>query len=140
MKDKQFYDRNEYYTIGLSALIVIALIIVVAVKILQVTIEDNINNRVTTELEFLAKEQTDIVNKQIRNQFERSTIIADMIEKGIDFSNKKDQRVLSSIRDQLELCMLGYADRNGNVINYMGEEMGSISARQYFREVCSGEK
>lgn len=60
MKDKQFYDRNEYYTIGLSALIVIALIIVVAVKILQVTIEDNINNRVTTELEFLAKEQTDI--------------------------------------------------------------------------------
>ena len=40
MKDKQFYDRNEYYTIGLSALIVIALIIVVAVKILQVTIED----------------------------------------------------------------------------------------------------
>lgn len=140
MKDKFFQSKKEQYLVCVSVLVVIAVIFAFAVKISQTTIEGNINNRVTTELEFLAQEQAELVNKQIENQFSRSSIIAGMVESGVDFSDAKDQKILLSLTEELQLCMLGYADKNGDVINYKGEQMGNISDRPYFKEVLTGKK
>ena len=56
------------------------------------------------------------------------------------FSDEKNYDMLKQIVEKNELCMLAYADENGEVVTYQGEMIGNIVDRAYFSKIITGEK
>ena len=70
MKNK-IYTYKEHCIISLSIAIVIGVILIVAGWISKSTIESNVIRRVIDESEFLSKQQAELKNNVIDEQFER---------------------------------------------------------------------
>ena len=136
-KEKRFMSRTLF---SITVLIVILSVGILSEKIMHETLEVNTDSRVLKESCFLVKEQSSIVDKKLEEQFASVQTIVAMVEQGLDFSDKRDQKILEAITIEQDLCMLGIADGSGNVINYRGEEMGNISDRQYFTQVWNDKK
>lgn len=140
IKQEKFAHSRKNYLINFSILIVSTIIAVIVFGILNAMIEWNILDRVTDESKFLAAQQAELINKLIDDQFGKVSIIASMVENGLSFLEQKNHTVLKQIVQKNELCMLGYADENGDVITYQGETGGNIGDRTYFREIMTGKE
>lgn len=137
---KKIYENKEKYVISGSLLILVIVISIFTMWILRVTMEGNIIRRVTNESEFLAKQQAELISKQIDEQFNKVSTISGMIENGLSFYEGGNQKILSSFVEKNKLCTLAYADRKGEVLNYQGENIGNISGQTYFEDIISGRK
>lgn len=140
MNRKQLFPEKQKYVIRLSILIFAAVIIVFTMWLSRHTIEKNVAHRVTTESEFLARQQAELINQTIEEQFKLIDTIGGMIENGISFYEREDRVILKTFVDENELSLLGYADLEGNVISYKGKILGNISGSAYFQDVITGKK
>lgn len=137
---KKIYENKEKYAISGSILILVIVISLFVGYILRVTLDGNIIRRVTNESEFLAKQQAELINKQIYEQFKKVSTVSSMVENGLSFYESKNQKILGSFVEKNELRILAYADANGDVIDYQGKSMGSIAGQTYFDDIMSGRK
>lgn len=142
MKEKKadFADKKRIYLINISILIVAAVVAIIVFGILNTMIEWSIWGRVTDESKFLAAQQAELMSKLMDEQFSKASTISCMVENGLSFSDERDQAVLNQIVQKNELCMLAYADKNGDVTTYQGEVIGNIEDRAYFSDIISGKK
>ena len=137
-KNQRVYKKKKH-ALALSVFLTIILVMLLIVTSLNYTLKKNVYSRVIDESEFLAKQQSELINKVIEEQFHKLSTISSMVEAGLSFYDEKDRKILSAVVEQNELCMLAYADKKGNVITYQGEEIGSIADREYFTQIISGE-
>lgn len=138
-KQNSFIHKRRYL-INFSILIVVVILAVFVFGILNSMIRWNILGRVTDESKFLASQQAELINKIIDEQCDKTSSISGMVEKGLSFSDKKDKAILKQLVVKNELCMLAYADKNGDVVTYQGKMIGNIKNRKYFSEIISGRK
>ncbi len=131
--------ENRKVLVILSILVAVLLIVTVGM-IMVSTIEKNVVTRVKDESKFLASQEAESISNVIDNQFSFVSSVANMVEDGLEFSNPNDEYILKSLVVGNRLCMLAYADSNGDVMSYKGEVFGNISDRKYFTEVFSGKK
>lgn len=137
---KEFFANKKKIRIIISVLLIVAIIVVFISIILNLTIRKNIYERVKSETEFLARQQAEMINTQINEQFNIATTFACNIENGLSFHEKSQNKLISSIIDSHQLCMLAYADTNGNAISYQGNTLDNCADREYFSEIITGKK
>lgn len=140
MNQKKLYRNKEYSAINISILILIAISIILSCWLSQITAEKNVERRVTSESEFLARQQAEIIREVINEHFKKAATLAGMIENGLSFYDKENQDILNTFAEMNNLRMLGYADAKGNVITHTGDEIGNISDDTFFQEIVSGEE
>lgn len=134
----QISKKKEKYLIILLILAVVAVIITFVCSISRWTVEGNVVRRVNDESKFLAKQQAELINKAIEEQFNKVSTISDMIEKGMSFYDEKDREILTAFVTKNNIRTLGYTDKNGNAIDSNGKVIGDISNRTYFKNVIEG--
>ncbi len=132
--------RKGNLKITLSILVVIIIVMVLVSVLMYLTIEKNVRTRVKDESQFLAEQQVEFVDGSIEAQFKIVSCIAGLVERGLSFSDEGNRAILDTLVKKNTLCMLAYADENGDVMNYQGEVFGNVSDRDYFRDVFSGKK
>ncbi len=128
------------YKIGRSLFFVLAVLSIIIVIMTNLTINNIVKKRLTDETSFLVKQQAQLISQSIDNELKNVSVIAGMVEQGLSFVKESDQKMLESYVEINRLCMLAYADEEGNVTTYYGEEIGNISDREYFRDIISTKK
>ena len=136
---RDFIKTKKYFICLLTAAVVAGIVMIVVVA-LNVTIKKNVVERVTDESKFLAEQQAELVNKTIEEQFHKISTISGMVENGLSFLDAGEQKNLSTFVEKNEICMLAYADKNGNVTTYQGKKIENISKREYFSKVIDGKQ
>lgn len=124
-------------------ILLIALIMLTAYFLLIVSEEGfskNVSNRALKELVSTAEFQANMAEHVLDEQYLPLKTIAGIIESGVDFDSEEMIPVLDSMRQTYHLCMLGFADLDGNVVNYLGEELPSIRERNYFSLIVDGSR
>ena len=138
--EKKEFTRQKKRAMILSILVTLILVMVITITSLNYTLKKNVYSRAINESEFLAKQQCELINKTIEEQFHKISTISEMVEEGLSFYDEKNQTILNAFVKQNELSMLAYADRYGDVITYQGEKIENITDREYFTQIMSGEK
>lgn len=134
------FGNKKNYSIGFCVFLVVIVICLFVIGLTNYTTKGVVIKRVTDESGFLAKQQAQLIDQTMEDEFERVSTIAAMIENGLSFVDKKTQKVLRAVVETNELCMLAYADKNGNVITYQGKHLGNVADRDYFSEIITEEK
>lgn len=98
----------------------------------------NIESRALSELQSTANMQASAMMGILNEQFLHLTELAGSISTGGEFANVAIQPLLESAVQTYRLCMLGFADANGDVTSYKGEILGNIKDRSYFCDVIEG--
>lgn len=136
-KNKVSANKEKYFMI-LLGLIVTAVIVFLVGEISRWAMEGNVIRRVNDESKFLAKQQAELVNKVIEEQFNKVSTISGMMEKGLSFYDEKDRQILDAFVEKNNIRTLGYADEHGNAIDYEGKVIGDVSDYTYFKDVITG--
>ncbi len=143
-REKSNFTKNEIiennYKIGYSLFFVLAILSVVIVIMTNLTLNTIVKKRLTDETGFLVKQQSQLISQSIDDELKNISVIAGMVEQGLSFTKESNQEMLESYVEINKLCMLAYADEEGNVTTYYGEEIGNISNREYFSDIISGKK
>lgn len=82
--------------------------------------------------------QAATLEHNLNEQYQPLRIIAEMIENGGTFASEQMQPALEAMVSTQRLCMLGFADLNGDAISYTGEKRSNLSDRAYFYELING--
>lgn len=133
------HKKNPNWFIGISFIIVSALMIVFMSMLSKSSLNQNLENRVFAELKSTSTTQATTLKNHLEEQYQPLRVIADMLANGESFADEKMQPVLQSMVSTHKLCMLGFADLDGNAIGYDGNERGNLSDRAYFSSVASGQ-
>ncbi len=131
---------RKRYGISFGFFLMIAIICFFVLILSNYTINKVVQKRMTDETGFLAKQQAQLVSQAIEDEDKNVSTIATMIENGLSFDDEKDQGILEAVVETNRLCMLAYADKNGDVTTYQGKNIGNIREREYFSKVITGEK
>lgn len=131
--------RYSSWLLCVSFIVVVALTVTFAVVLSQSSTAQNVENRVFKELSSTAELQCSTLQHHIEEQYQPLMVIAAMLEDGETFASEEMKPMLDAMVDTHVLCMLGFADLDGNSIWYEGEPRGNISDRAYFQKVVSGE-
>ena len=134
----QIFEKKEKYFVILLVLAVAAVIVTFVGGISRWTVEGNVVRRVNDESQFLAKQQAELINKVIEEQFDKVSTISGMMEKGLSFYDEKDRKILQAFVEKNNIRTLGYIDKKGNAIDYRGKVIGDVSDRTYFKNVITG--
>lgn len=123
-----------------QSVLIIAVIIAVVFSVLvsQDSFDKNVANRALSELISTSEMQAEVSDYIMSEQYLPLKVIANAMEKGVEFDDDEIKPMLESTAKVNRLCMLGFADLNGDVINYKGETGGNISDREYFRDIVDG--
>ncbi len=136
---RDFIEKKKYF-IGILTFIVVVSIVMVIIVALNFTMKGNVIERVTDESKFLAEQQAELVNKTVEEQFHKISTISGMVGSGLSFFDAADQIILKTFVEKNEICMLAFADINGDVTTYQGQEIGNVSNRDYFSKVIGGQQ
>ncbi len=131
--------RYSSWPLYVSFVVVVALAVTFATELSKSSTVQIVENRVFKELSSTAELQCSTLQHRIEEQYQPLKLIAAMMEDGETFASEEMKPVLNSMIDTYVLCMLGFADLDGNSIWYDGETPGNISDRAYFQKVVSGE-
>ena len=131
--------KSSSWSLCASFVVVVALAVTFAVLLSQSSTEEIIENRVFKELSSTAELQCSTLQHHIEEQYQPLKVVAAMLEDGETFGSEEMKPMLNAIVDKYVLCMLGFADLDGNSVWYEGEPRGNISDRAYFQKVVSGE-
>ncbi len=139
MKFKYSYNKNPNRFIFVSFVIVIALMIGFILTISESSMNQNVENRVFKELKSTSGTQATMLKNHLEEQYQPLNVIADMISEGETFADEKMQPMLKAMVNTHRLCMLAFADLEGNVIGYEGDKRSNVSDRRYFNSIVSGQ-
>lgn len=106
--------------------------------VLDKRLNENVSRRAVSELSTTAKEQAQLVEREIERQFIPLNFLAAYLGDGNAFITKETQNMIDTLVETNTWCTVGYADLEGNTISYEGENLGNISQRAYFREIADG--
>ncbi len=134
------FGNKRNYSISFGIFLIVIVICLFVIGLTNNTTKGVVLKRVTDESGFLAKQQAQLIDQTIEDELKSVSTVAAMIENGLSFVDKKTQKILRAVAETNELCMLAYADKNGNVITYQGKHLGNVADRDYFSEIMTGEK
>lgn len=83
----------------------------------------------------MTEEQALIVDEKLKEQFTGIKTIAAEVEQGLDFLDKRDQKILELITNQQNLSMLAYVDEKRNTISYQRKKLAGISNSEHFKDI-----
>lgn len=106
--------------------------------VLDKRLNENVSRRAASELSTTAKEQAQLVEREIERQFIPLNFLAAYLGDGNAFTTKETQNMIDTLVETNTWCTVGYADLEGNTISYKGENLGNISHRAYFNEIADG--
>lgn len=102
-------------------------------------LKKNRSVHVFDEMERILKLQVDLLTLEIEDQYIPLDSLADYISENDAEFGKGDVITISEVmRNVHRLCTIGFADKNGDCIDYEGNIMGNISDRDYFQNVIDG--
>lgn len=126
------------FLLYISFIVVIILGTAFTLTISKFSISQNVENRVSAELKSLSSMQSQTLVHHLDEQYQPLKVIANMIENDETFASESMQPALESIVNTHRLCMLGFADMNGDAIGYTGEKRSNLSDRAYFSNIVNG--
>lgn len=138
METHQRKRRYSGFFSCVSFIMIVALAVVFTTTISKFSMTQNVENRVFTELKSTSTMQASTLQHNLNEQYQPLRIIAEMIENGEIFASSQMQPVLKAMVNTQRLCMLGFADLNGDAISYTGEKRNNLSDRAYFYEIING--
>ena len=106
--------------------------------VLDKRLNENVSRRAVSELSTTAKEQAQLVEREIERQFIPLNFLAAYLSGGNAFTDKETRNMIDTLVETNTWCTVGYADLEGNTISYEGENLGNISQRAYFKEIADG--
>lgn len=124
--------------IPISCAVIVILSVAFTGTMFRSSLVRNIQNRAFSELQSTAAMQATTLEYNLENQYTPLRVIGEMIAGGDTFGSSEMAPTLEAAVKTHRLCMLGFADMNGNVTNYLGEEYGNICDRAYFSDLVSG--
>ena len=132
--------KNKKFEFFVTVVAVTAFIIigVSSVVMLNKCLDENVSRRAASELSNMAKEQAELVTREIERQFIPLEFLATYLSDGNAFTSEKDRDIIESLVETNMWCTVGYADVEGNTVSYKGENLGNISQRAYFKEIVDG--
>lgn len=126
------------YLMRLSFVIVLGLAIAFISVLVKFSIDQNVDNRVFAELESTSETQKSVLLSRMRVQYQPLNIVAELIKDGESFASEQMQPTLRALVQAHTLCMLGFADLDGNTTDYESNLFGNIHDRSYFLDIISG--
>lgn len=141
MKFKKQEKRFSRYDVGmyLSFLLIVVLGVAFAIILYRYSLSSNVKNRAAEELQATSQMQAAALTSFLEAQYQPLREIESMLLEADSFSNEAMRPVWQAMVNANRLCMLALADTNGDVTNYMGEQMGNIGDRSYFSDIADGE-
>ena len=137
-KLKKQYDTNVSAFLRYTSVIIIIIALAGVFFIVRYKTLKTIDERVCTELESTAWLQASTLRSEIEEQYDPLRTVTSMMDNGDTFASEQMQPVLRAIMQTHEIRMFGFADLNGDVINYKGENNINISDRAYFNNIVNG--
>ena len=101
-------------------------------------LDENVSRRAVAELSTMAKEQKQLVEREIERQFIPLDFLAAYLSDGNAFASEENQNIIDTLVETNKWCTVGYADLEGNTKSYKGKDLGNISQRAYFKEIVDG--
>lgn len=126
------------WVVLLSGAVIVLLSIAFTGTLFRSSLVRNIQNRAFSELRSTAAMQATTLEYNLENQYTPLRVIGEMLANGDTFGSEEMSPSLEAVVRTHRLCMLGFADLDGNVTNYMGEEFGNIYDRAYFSDLVNG--
>ena len=139
MKLKQLFSgkyANRFIIV--SILFITALVVTTIVLFSRFSISENIESRVYAELKATSSMQVSSLRHHLGEQYLPLEMLDELVQSGESFANEAMRPTLKAMMETFTLCMLGFADMDGNVTNYEGEPFGNISDRAYFCDIVNG--
>ena len=106
--------------------------------VLDKRLNENVSRRAVSELSTTAKEQAQLVEREIERQFSPLDFLSAQLSNDEVFVSEENRNIIAALVETNKWCTVGYADLEGNTISYEGENLGNISQRAYFREIVDG--
>ena len=125
----QIFEKKEKYFVILLVLAVAAVIVTFVGGISRWTVEGNVVRRVNDESQFLAKQQAELINKVIEEQFDKVSTISGMMEKGLSFYDEKDRKILQAFVEKNNIGIMI------NSLNEIPEKIKRLSPDDYAKMV-----
>lgn len=140
MTEKSNQKKKEYslkLRLFLSCISIVILSIAFVTILLRINNIGNVESHAFDDLNSTLTTQKSIVLHNLENQYRPLYEIEGILEDGSDFSDKEMLKLYSSIVEENRLCMLAYADKEGNVTDYEGNQIGSAADRAYFYDIVN---
>lgn len=112
--------------------------VILTVTVIKNGITKSKDERVYAEVESTACLQASVLKTRLNDQYDPLRTVADMLADGETFASESMRPALKAIMRTHELCMFGFANLDGDVINYEGNPLSSIRDRSYFYEIVNG--
>ncbi len=140
MNSKKLRKILSGVNIGLciSFAVIITLSIAFAGTLSKYSVSKNSEARAFSELQSASEMQASTLIYNLNSQYLQLQVIAEMLANGEAFADENTQNSLNAMVSTYNLCMLGFADMQGNVTSYKGEAFGNISDRSYFLDIVNG--
>lgn len=129
--------KHSFAFIAISFTLIAALCIALSYQLALGGLRENMQRRAFTELNFSTTSQAAYLQRTIELQYAPLESLAaylsvcegDPQEAFIEHYADNNAQVLAN-----RLCMLGYADLEGNAVSYEGASLGNIADRAYFQD------
>lgn len=138
MKIENSQKTRSNILMCISFIVVVSLAVAFTLTMSKFSMTQNVENRVFSELSSTSSMQATTLLNHLEEQYQPLRVIADMLEKGGTFASEEMQPTLESMVTVHRLCMLGFADMNGDSISYTGEQRSNLSDRAYFSDIVNG--
>lgn len=138
MRFSPLRKKLSNWVIPISCVVIIVLSVAFAGTLFRSSLVRNIQNRAFSELQTTAAMQATTLEYNLENQYTPLRVIGEMLAGGDTFGSEEMVPTLEAAVRTHRLCMLGFADMDGNVTSYLGEEYGNIRDRAYFSDLVSG--
>gem|GEM_PF-948652 len=132
--------KNRSWLLYFSILLLTSAAVVLCVLFVHLYSESTVRASVYNEMHTTAETQTEIIRHEIEEQFKPLKMLAEYIKDETAFQGEECRQILEALKKENRFCALGFADRNGDAVNYDGEAIGNIAERDYFSRIVSGEK
>ena len=120
------------------AVVFFLIIGVVSGMLLDKRLNENVSRRAVSELSTTAKEQAQLVEREIERQFIPLEFLAAYLSDGNAFLSEESRDMMDTLVETNTWCTVGYADLEGNATSYEGKSLGNIGQRAYFKEIADG--
>lgn len=135
---KLFSSKYANRFIIVSVPFITALVVTTIVLFSRFSISESVESRVYAELKAASSMQVSSLQHHLGEQYQPLEMLDELLQSGEDFANEAMRPTLKAMMETFTLCMVGFADMDGNVTSYEGEPLGNISDRAYFYDILNG--
>lgn len=139
--EREWYmkKKNRWVLLILVFVIIVTTLFVVYGKS-KVNLSENVERRAYQELETSVDNHISHIKQALGNYYVPLETLATYLGTKDGFDFVEEREFTDAIVITHHLCMLGYADMDGNAVSYAGEKLGNISDRDYFKQAVRWDK